>query len=84
MKIKSTAAAVLMTCLMVSGLVAGVSAPASAAGTTYYRQCRRERQQCGHLQRSALEVPDEGQARPSSSPETPSVSAGATPGPAAS
>ena len=36
MKIKSTAAAILMTFLMVSGLVAGAAAPASAAGTTYY------------------------------------------------
>lgn len=36
MKIKSTGAAILMTFLMVSGLVAGFSAPASAAGTTYY------------------------------------------------
>jgi hypothetical protein len=36
MKIKSTVAAALMTFLMVGGLVAGISAPASAAGTTYY------------------------------------------------
>lgn len=36
MKLKSTVAAALMTFLMVSGLVAGISAPASAAGTTYY------------------------------------------------
>jgi hypothetical protein len=36
MKIKSTVAAALMTVLMVSGLVAAFSAPASAAGTTYY------------------------------------------------
>jgi hypothetical protein len=36
MKIKSATAAVLMTFLMVSGLVAGIPAPASAVGTTYY------------------------------------------------
>ncbi|MET3921626.1 hypothetical protein [Arthrobacter sp. UYEF20] len=36
MLIKSPTAAVLVTFLMVSGLVAGISAPASAAGTTYY------------------------------------------------
>lgn len=36
MKLKSTVAAALMIFLMVSGLVAGISAPASAAGTTYY------------------------------------------------
>ncbi|MGY2746300.1 hypothetical protein ACQCSU_03070 [Pseudarthrobacter sp. O4] len=36
MLIKSPTAAVLMTFLLVSGLVAGISAPASAAGTTYY------------------------------------------------
>jgi hypothetical protein len=36
MKIRSTSAAILTTFLMVSGLVAGISAPASAAGTTYF------------------------------------------------
>ena len=36
MKIKSPAAAILLTFLMVSGLIARVSAPASAAGTTYF------------------------------------------------
>jgi hypothetical protein len=36
MKIKPSTAAVLMTFLMVGGLVAGISAPASAAGITYY------------------------------------------------
>jgi hypothetical protein len=36
MKIKSTATAVSMAFLMVSGLIAGVSVPASAAGTTYF------------------------------------------------
>jgi hypothetical protein len=36
MKIKSTAAAFLTTFLMVTGLIAAVSTPASAAGTTYF------------------------------------------------
>ena len=36
MKIRCTTAAVLMTFFMVGGLVAGISAPASAAGITYY------------------------------------------------
>src|SRR5919205_4029393 len=36
MKIKPTAAGILLTVLMVCGLIAGGSAPASAAGTTYF------------------------------------------------